>query len=99
MAQLQPQPRLEQTQSESGIQQAVREINEFVQNVQRDLSFNMDEVSGRVVIKVIDRDSGDTVRQIPSEEVLAIARTIRDARDNTVGREETPAGLLFSENT
>ena len=86
-------------QSSSGIEAAVREINAFVQNIQRDLSFNMDEVSGRTVIKVIDRDSGDTVRQIPSEEVLEIARSIRDVRDSTVGGEITPTGLLFSKNT
>lgn len=96
----QPQVQLLQSsQSSSGIEAAVREINAFVQNIQRDLSFNMDEVSGRTVIKVIDRDSGDTVRQIPSEEVLEIARSIRDVRDSTVGGEVTPTGLLFSKNT
>lgn len=90
---------IQSSQSSSDIQEAVTEINEFVQNVQRDLSFNMDEVSGKTVIKVIDRDSGDTVRQIPSEEVLQIARSIRDARDSAIGQEVMPAGLLFSRNT
>ena len=95
-----PQVQLVQSsQSSSDIRKAVTEINEFVQTIHRDLSFNMDEVSGKMVIKVIDRDSGDTVRQIPSEEVLEIARSIRDVRDNAAGREVTPAGLLFSRNT
>ena len=95
----QVQPKIEQSQEPKELLEAVREINEFVQSVQRDLSFNMDEASGRTVIKVIDRDSGDTVRQIPSEEVLAIASQIRDVRDNAMGREVIPTGLLFSENT
>ena len=95
----QVQPQFQLVQASNDIKQAVREINEFVQNVQRDLSFNMDEASGRTVIRVIDRDSGDTIRQIPSEEVLAIATQIRDVRDNAMGREEIPTGLLFSENT
>lgn len=92
-------PQVKQSQSTTDVRDAVREINEFVQNVQRDLSFNMDEVSGRTVIKVIDRDSGDTVRQIPSEEVIAIANHIRDVRDSAVAGEAFPTGLLFSENT
>ena len=91
-------PQVEPVLEPKELQDAVREINEFVQSVQRDLSFNMDEASGRTVIKVIDRDSGDTVRQIPSEEVLAIVNHIRDVRDNAIGQEAIPTGLLFSEN-
>ena len=94
----QVQPQFQRAQASNDIQQAVREINEFVQNVQRDLSFNMDEASGRTVIRVIDRDSGDTIRQMPSEEVLAIATQIRDVRDNAVTQGEVPPGLLFSES-
>ena len=81
------------------IQKAVKEINDFVQNVQRDLLFNMDETSGRTVIKVVDRDSGDLIRQIPSEEVLAIASHLRGIRDNSMDPQEVTPGLLFSENT
>lgn len=86
-------------QPQNDLLESVRVINEFVQSVQRDLSFNVDEASGRTVIKVIDRDSGDTVRQIPTEEVLAIASHIRDVRDDAMGQEIIPIGLLFSENT
>jgi flagellar protein FlaG len=81
------------------IREAVNEINEFVQSVQRDLSFNMDEASGHTVIRVINRDSGDLIRQIPSEEVLAIASQIRDARETATEANEAPPGLLFSDST
>ena len=81
------------------IREAVSEINEFVQTVQRDLSFNMDEASGQTVIKVIDSESGDLIRQIPSEEVLAIASHIRNTLEFANDQNEVPAGLLFSEST
>jgi len=81
------------------LKKAISEINEFVQSVQRDLSFNMDEESGLTVIRVIDRGSGDLVRQIPSEEVLAIASQIRDVRENAAKANDAPPGLLFSEST
>lgn len=90
------QPQL--VQPSSDIREAVSEINDFVQSVHRDLSFNMDESSGQTVIKVIDRDSGDLIRQIPSEEVLAIADHLRGVRDNSADPSGIPPGLLFSES-
>ena len=81
------------------IREAVSQVNDFVQKVQRDLAFNMDEASGRTVIKVINRDSGDVIRQIPTEEVLAIASQIRSALEDSVDGSEVPTGLLFSKST
>jgi flagellar protein FlaG len=81
------------------LQSAVREINDFVQTVQRDLAFNLDETSGHTVIKVIDRDSQELIRQIPTEEMLAIASHLRVIRENSIDQVETPTGLLFSERT
>lgn len=92
------QPR--QVRGSVDIREAIREINEFVQNVQRDLSFNVDEASGNTVIRVIDRESGELIRQMPSEEMLAIASHIRDVRDSAMdASEELPPGLLFSDST
>lgn len=58
--------------------EAVSRISEFVQTVQRDLSFSIDDQTGRTVIKVIDSATKELVRQIPSEEVLAIAQSLED---------------------
>ncbi len=93
----QVQAKSEQAQVPNDLELSVREINEFIQFVQRELSFNLDEASGRTVIKVIDRDSEETIRQMPSEQMLAIASQIRDVRDRTISQAEIPAGLLFSE--
>lgn len=81
------------------LREAVSQINGYVQSVQRDLSFSVDEGSGRSVIKVIDRDSGETVRQIPSEEVLALASYLKDLNQDTQGiTKEVPQGILFSDS-
>ena len=60
------------------LQEAVNQINDYVQSVQRDLSFSLDGESGRTVIRVIDSGSGELIRQIPSEEVLALASYLQD---------------------
>lgn len=40
---------------------------------QRGLEFEILQESNRVVTRVIDRESGDVIRQIPVEEVLRLA--------------------------
>jgi len=56
---------------------AVKDINEYVQNVQRDLRFSIDEDSGHTVITVLDGETEEVIRQIPAEEILAIARNLK----------------------
>ena len=81
------------------LEEAVNRINDYVQSVQRDLSFSMDDASGRTVIKVMDRASGEVIRQIPSEEVLALATYLSDQAAATSKNGEALQGLLFSQTT
>jgi flagellar protein FlaG len=55
---------------------AVRRLNQLMAERQRDLSFHVDDASGRTVITVLDATTSEVVRQIPSEEVLALARAL-----------------------
>lgn len=81
------------------ISEAVSSINKIVQNIQRDLSFNLDEDSGQTIIRVVDSESGELIRQIPSEEALAIALQLRDLQQDAGSRVEIGQGLLFSDST
>ena len=58
---------------------AVKAIEKFVQSVQRNLEFSIDEASGKVVVKVIASDTGEVVRQLPSAEALKIADSLHNA--------------------
>ncbi len=42
--------------------------------VQREIRFSEDESSGRRIVTVLDRDTGEVVRQLPSEVALRLAR-------------------------
>ena len=59
---------------------AVASISSFVQSVQRNLDFSIDDSSGTVVIKVTDRDSGELIRQLPSEEALRLSEKLESLR-------------------
>ncbi|MFI9652171.1 flagellar protein FlaG [Guyparkeria halopsychrophila] len=58
------------------LEQKLDELSEIVQGQQRDLSFTVDDDTGRTVVKVINSQTEEVVRQIPMEEVLEIARRI-----------------------
>lgn len=53
---------------------AVSEMNEFVQSIQRELHFTIDEDSGRTVVKVIDKSTNEVIRQVPPEDLLAMLK-------------------------
>ncbi|GGC99222.1 flagellar protein FlaG [Halopseudomonas salina] len=62
------------------IDAAVSDMQNFVQSVQRDINFNVDDSSGRVVINVTEATSGEVIRQIPSEEALRLSESLSEIR-------------------
>ena len=60
----------------SELDTAVEKIQQFVNTTASDIKFSIDEDSGRTVIKVIDRETKDVIRQIPSQEVLDLAQAL-----------------------
>ncbi len=68
----------EETDSKVDLNEAIKQIQEHVQHIERDLDFRVDEESGRTVVSVIDTNTDEVVRQIPSEEVLAIIHHLQD---------------------
>jgi len=61
------------------VEKAVEDINDHFQSMGRDLSFAVDEDSGRTIITVVDSETQEIVRQIPPEEVLDLAMHLLDA--------------------
>jgi flagellar protein FlaG len=73
-SQPQPQPGT----AESSLQEAVSVVEKHVANLQRALEFKVDEGTGRTVVTVSDRETGELIRQIPSEEALALAARLQE---------------------
>ncbi len=64
--------------SNEQVKNAVSKLNEFVQSTERTLDFQMDEDSGKTVIKVFDKQSSELIRQIPNELALELAQNLND---------------------
>lgn len=56
------------------VAKAAADLQSFVQSMGRNLSFSVDETTGYHVVKVVNPNTGELVRQLPSEELLKISR-------------------------
>lgn len=67
--------------SEAEVEQALSIVNKAAVFEQRSLTFTMDEDSGRTVVKVIDKNTEQMIRQIPSEELLKVSQEIKKLQE------------------
>jgi flagellar protein FlaG len=56
------------------VAKAAEQLQSFVQSMGRNLSFSVDETSGYNIVRVVNPDTGELIRQLPSEELLKISR-------------------------
>jgi flagellar protein FlaG len=56
----------------------VSDLNSLVRELHRELQFSVDDESGDTVIKVIDLETDEVVRQIPSEEAMRMRRHLQE---------------------
>jgi len=76
----QPDPAFNPSEMRQRLQEAVDRLNEQMQANGRDLAFGIDEQIDRSIITVKSTTSGEMVRQIPSDDVLRVARSIEDLK-------------------
>ena len=75
-----------QARTSVALPEAVNAVSDFLQAKNRDLTFSIDEETERSIVKVVDSQSGKLIRQIPSEEVLALAERIKSLHDDIGSR-------------
>lgn len=63
-------------ESAEQVKQAVQKIQGTVNNLAQNLQFSIDEDTGKTIIKVMDVQTEEVIRQIPTEEAVEIARTL-----------------------
>jgi flagellar protein FlaG len=62
--------------SASELDTAVESINDFISTVANNLEFSVDRDTEQVVVKVVDKETHEVVKQFPSEEALAISKAL-----------------------
>jgi flagellar protein FlaG len=66
----------ESVMSQEAVAKAAAQIQNFVQEMGRNLSFTIDETTGYNVVRVMNPETNEVIRQLPSEELLKIARSM-----------------------
>jgi flagellar protein FlaG len=82
MAQARAAAAEQQQVSRQAIERVVSELESYVQNAQRNLDFHVDDKTGRVVVRVVDATNDSVIRQIPSEEMVAISHRLQEFMDD-----------------
>lgn len=70
--------------TQEAVAKTAQQLETFVASMGRDLSFSVDSTTGYHVVRVTNPQTGEVVRQLPSEELLKIAQTM----------EQTGSGLV-----
>jgi flagellar protein FlaG len=62
--------------SRQQVDQAMEKMRDALPPVARNLQFSVDVETGRNVVKIVDATTNEVIRQMPSEELLAIAKAL-----------------------
>ncbi len=76
---VEPPAAIQQPEPNANIEQlneALQNINKTMQSLSADLEFTVDADTGRTVVKVTDKATGELLRQMPSKEALEIAKAL-----------------------
>ncbi len=82
----------DENSSKPTLDDAVKQLNSYVQSINRNIEFNIDTDSGETVVKVIDSETEKLIRQIPNEEALNMTKQLTESLINESGE----TGLLLS---
>lgn len=75
------------------LEAAAKSVEAFLQRASSSLKFGVDQETGSYTFKIINPVTQETIRQVPSEEILEMARRLR-ALDNP----KDVSGILMDEN-
>jgi flagellar protein FlaG len=76
---------LNEQEMEQAVQESVEKLNDFISPYVTALQFSVDKDAGKLVVKVMDTETKEVIKQFPSERVLAIARALSEAMDKLEG--------------
>jgi flagellar protein FlaG len=68
------------------VAKAAQQIQDFVHSMGRNLNFSIDQTTGYHVVRVVNPETNETVRQLPSEELLRIAESMEQLNSALVNQ-------------
>jgi flagellar protein FlaG len=75
-----PAVKVDPAELEKKLEQAVARLNEQMQANGRKLGFSVDDRLNKQIVRVMNKETGEVVRQIPNEVVIRVANSIEDLK-------------------
>lgn len=63
------------------VEETVESLNQTMKMLERGINFEVDEGSERTIIKVVDKETHDVIKQIPSEDLLKVIEHLQEMRN------------------
>lgn len=71
----------------------IEKFQQFNQSINRSLQFKIDQELGVTIVRVIDRDTDELIRQFPPEELINLSRRLKELNEEQAGN----SGVLLRE--
>lgn len=62
--------------SRNEVEESVDTLNQFIKSLNNPMLFSIDEDTGKTVVRIVDSTTQEVIKQIPSEEILSIAKAL-----------------------
>jgi len=79
--------------SKDEVKNEIEELQQFNQSIDRSLQFKVDEELGVTIVRVIDKETDELIRQFPPEELLNLSRRLKELNEQDSGN----SGILLQE--
>ncbi|MEM7406000.1 MAG: flagellar protein FlaG [Pseudomonadota bacterium] len=80
---------------EAQLEESAAQLQDLAKLAGRQINFEVDEELGQTLVKVVDPQTGDVIRQLPPEFVVATAAALAEMAES--GRDDPPPGLLIED--
>lgn len=85
-----------ENQTKVEIRDQVEALQQFNQNIERTLQFEIDEELGVTIVRVFDKETEELIRQFPPEELLNLSRRLKELNEQNAGA-ASKTGILLQE--
>ena len=75
-----PAPSVDPAELQKKLEEAVARLNEQMEANGRKLGFSVDDRLNKQIVRVMNKETGEVVRQIPNEVVIRVANSIEDLK-------------------
>ncbi len=65
-------------------EELLKQIKGLAQDGLFSVRFENDDMANQLVVKIVDRETDEVIRQVPAEEILSLKQTLEDLRGNLV---------------